>query len=83
MRFSSSSHLAKLSYSGIFVLMGDFNELGICWEGKTSLGRKSRRFLDYSGNNLLMQVLGRMTRGSALLINKEDSLREWLGLQCL
>lgn len=61
-----------MSHSDIPVLMGYFNELGICWEGNTASGRKSRRFLHYSGINLLMQVLAGMTRGGALLINRED-----------
>ena len=47
--------------------MGNFNHLDICWENNMTTCKQPRRLLDSIDNNILVQLLGRSTRGEVLL----------------
>ncbi|CAM4664489.1 unnamed protein product [Lepidochelys kempii] len=72
--------LAEATRSHALVLMGDFNLPDICWENNTVVHRQSRKFLESTGDNFLVQVLEEPTRGGAfldlLLTNREELVGE-------
>ncbi|CAM5117140.1 unnamed protein product [Natator depressus] len=72
--------LAEATRSHALVLMGDFNFPDICWESNTVVHRQSRKFLESVGDNFLVQVLDKPTRGGAfldlLLTNREELVGE-------
>ena len=59
--------------------MGDFSFPGICWEYNTAQKKQSRRFLECTENNFLMQMMREPTRGAApldLLFTNRDGMVE-------
>ncbi|GAB0205646.1 hypothetical protein GRJ2_003030200 [Grus japonensis] len=49
------------------ILMGVFNYPNICWMDNTPEHRQSRRFLEYTDDNFLLQVIEKPTRTDGLL----------------
>ncbi len=49
--------LAEAARSLALVLMGDFNFSNICWEYNIAQKKQSRWFLEYMGDNFLMQLV--------------------------
>ncbi|GAB0180427.1 hypothetical protein GRJ2_000508000 [Grus japonensis] len=47
--------------------MGDFNHPDICWRDNTAGHKQSRRYLEYTDNNFLLQVTEEPTRRGAML----------------
>ena len=59
--------LAEAVQSPALVLMGYFNFPDICWEYNIAQKKQSRRFLEYMGDNFLMQLVREPMRGAAPL----------------
>ena len=59
--------LAEAARSLALVLMGDFNFPDICWEYNLAQKKQSRRFLEYMGDNFLMQLVREPMRRAAPL----------------
>ena len=59
--------LQEVLHSQVLILMGDFNHLDICWENITGSCKQSRRLLESINDNILVQVLERLTRDEVLL----------------
>jgi len=55
------------SRSQTLTLMGDFNHLNICWQDNTAGHRQSRRFLDFTDDNFLLQVTEEPMRRGAMM----------------
>jgi len=45
------------------VLLGDFNHPNICWKSSMVSCRKSRRFLECTGDNFLSQIIEECNTG--------------------
>lgn len=62
------------------VLTGDFNPCAICWRDSTAGSTQSRRFLECSGNNFLMQAMEEPRKEGTLMdlipINKTELVRD-------
>ena len=59
--------LREVLHSQVLILMEDFNHLDICWENITGSCKQSRRLLESINDNILVQVLERLTRDEVLL----------------
>lgn len=59
--------LAGTARSPALVLMGDFNFSNICWEYNIAQKKQSRWFLEYMGDNFLMQLVREPMTGVAPL----------------
>ena len=59
--------LQEVSRSQALVLMEDFNHPDICWDSGTVGGRQSSKFLEPVEDKFLVQVLGGLIQGEALL----------------
>jgi len=49
------------------VLMGDFNNPGICWKDNTAMHQKLKRFPECADDNFLFQVVKEPTRKGAMV----------------
>ncbi|KAK4818193.1 hypothetical protein QYF61_008577 [Mycteria americana] len=61
------TQLDKASCSQALVLMGNFNHPDICWKDNIAGYKQSRKFMEYSDNNFLMEMIEEPTRKGALL----------------
>ncbi|KAK4811192.1 hypothetical protein QYF61_019823 [Mycteria americana] len=72
--------LQEASCSQALILLGDFNHPDICWKSGTASCKQSRRLLECTEDNFLIQVIESPTRGDALLdlllTNTEELIRE-------
>ncbi|GAB0209762.1 hypothetical protein GRJ2_003441900 [Grus japonensis] len=59
--------IGAASRSQALVLMGDFNHPNICWRGNTAGHKQSRKFLECTDDNFLLQVTEEPTRRDAML----------------
>ncbi|GAB0209788.1 hypothetical protein GRJ2_003444500 [Grus japonensis] len=59
--------IGAASCSQALVLMGDFNHPDICWRGNTAECKQSRKFLECTDDNFLLQVTEEPTRRGAML----------------
>ncbi|GAB0209793.1 hypothetical protein GRJ2_003445000 [Grus japonensis] len=59
--------IGAASRSQALVLMGDFNHPDICWRGNTAGHKQSRKFLECTDDNFLLQVTEEPTRRDAML----------------
>ena len=71
--------LQEASRSQVFILLGDFNQLNICWKSSTASCRQSRRLLEGIEDNLLSQVIDSPARGDAILALLLTSINELIG----
>lgn len=60
-------HIQEPSHLQVLFLMGDFNQLDICWESNTAGCKQCRRLLERVEHNFLVQVLVKAARAEALL----------------
>jgi len=61
--------------------MGDFNHPDICWKDHTARHKQSRRFLQSTDDNFLMQVVEKPARGGAVLdlvLSNKERLIEYV-----
>ncbi|GAB0208651.1 hypothetical protein GRJ2_003330800 [Grus japonensis] len=59
--------IGAASRSQALVLMGDFNHPDICWRGNAAEHKQSRKFLECTDDNFLLQVIEEPTRRGAML----------------
>jgi len=60
--------LFSLEKRRALTLMGDFNHLNICGENSMVSCKQPKKLLESVGDNFLVQLLDRLTRGEALLV---------------
>lgn len=74
-------HLQEASHSQALILMGDFNDLDICWESNKVNWEESRRLLEFSEKTFLVQVLDKLIRGETsvhlVLTNADQVIKEF------
>ena len=72
--------MQKASCSRALVLVGDFNHPDICWKDHTASCKRSRKLLESTDDNFLVQVLDRLTGGEVLLdlllTNAEEIIKD-------
>ncbi len=54
--------IGAATHSQNMVLMGDFNNPGICWRDNTAMHQKLKRFPECADDNFLFQVVKEPTR---------------------
>ena len=59
--------LQKALHSGALNLLRDFNHLDVYWESHVVGSKQSRRLMESTEENVLVQLLDKPTRGEALL----------------
>lgn len=59
--------LQEASCSQILILLGDFNHPDFCWKSRTENCKQSRRLLEYTEDNFLVQVTESPARKETLL----------------
>uniref|UniRef100_A0A8C0GBJ0 Phosphoinositide phospholipase C n=1 Tax=Chelonoidis abingdonii TaxID=106734 RepID=A0A8C0GBJ0_CHEAB len=73
--------LTKSSRAQDLMVMVDFNYPGMCRENSTTGHRLSIKFLEYIGDNFLLQRVEKVIRGEAvpdlILINREELVEYW------
>ena len=57
----------KHLHSQNLILLGDLNCLDVCWENKAAGCKQSRRLLECTQHNFLVQTVDRLTVGEAFL----------------